>query len=598
MLSKQEAQQLLATLHEKTHEEKLALLTKLKQYKSAKRRQDGEHSLAYFITAYLQGMTPQSRPTFHDDMITLMQRTQNALQSPTSNDTGQGSSITLKEHEQNSTGQGNELQHEQVQGEGGEVSLGDDKSIIKTPPYFPHKIESPIDKQQEVLSDKEILTRLLFIAPRGFAKSTLCSIMFPMWLAVYGKKKDIFLVSATISLAKELLRKVRNELSGNEFFLEDFGEIASDKWTEDMLVLSNGTIIRAKGRGFQIRGFRPDMIICDDLEDEEVLYSKEQREKLETWFFRTLLPALKPDQGLLYVGTKLHQMALIGKLEKKEEFVSRHYKAITDGKSIWEELWSTERLNELKRELGTYAFEAEYQNNPLSLEDQPIKPHYLEGVRISGKPDVTVLAIDPAISEKTSSDYRAFVVMGRYEHGFKEIFSEKGRWGVNEQVDRIINIFERYKPDRIVLEEVAFQKIFRKVLIDAARKRGIYLPISEAALGVGDDKRAKDKVTRLLAISHLFEQKLVEIINPELKDELISFPSGDHDDLTDACVYALGFLMNYRSGKMLQKKEPAGIGIATKQSFYMNEPRPGVFVMEKEFKPRLQSGHTRFIALK
>ena len=148
-------------------------------------------------------------------------------------------------------------------------------------------------------------TRSLFIAPRGFAKSTLCSRFFPLWLACYAKKKDIFLISATVALAKENLRTIRNELEGNEKLVEDFGDLHSDKWTEEHLVLSNGVILRGKGQGFQIRGFRPDMIICDDLEDDSVIYSKEQRDKLENWFFRTLLPTLKPDQNLVYIGTKL-----------------------------------------------------------------------------------------------------------------------------------------------------------------------------------------------------------------------------------------------------------------------------------------------------
>ena len=71
---------------------------------------------------------------------------------------------------------------------------------------------------REIISTVEKLgiSRILFLAPRGFAKSTLCSRFFPLWLAVFNKKRDIFLVSATISLAKENLRIIRNELEGNE----------------------------------------------------------------------------------------------------------------------------------------------------------------------------------------------------------------------------------------------------------------------------------------------------------------------------------------------------------------------------------------------
>ena len=77
-------------------------------------------------------------------------------------------------------------------------------------------------------------------------------------------------------------------------------------------------------------------------------------------------------------------------------------------------------------------------------------------------------------------------------------------------------------------------KIFAKNLVDAARKRGIFIPVSQAELGVGSNKRPKDKFTRLLEVVHLFEQKLVLIKNPELRAELLYFPHGEHDDQVDA----------------------------------------------------------------
>ena len=402
--------------------------------------------------------------------------------------------------------------------------------------------------------------------------------MFTLYLALYGIRKDIFLVSATMSLARELLRKIRNELENNEKILKDFGELKSDKWTEEMLVLKNGVTLRAKGRGFQIRGFRPDMIICDDLEDEEIIYSKDQRDKLEHWFFRTLLPALKPGQNLIYVGTKLHQFSLISKLQQKEEFLVRFFRAIVDEKSIWEELWSYERLMKLKRELGPYAFEAEYQNNPISLEEQPVKPEMLDGVVIRGDRIFSCLAIDPAISEKESSDYRGFSLFERTEEGFKEVYSEKGRWGLDEQIERVINLYETYKPDRIVIEEVAFQKVFRHVLLEKSRQRKLFLPISSAELGVGVNKRPKDKFTRLLSVIHLFEQRLVQVKNQDLIEELLSFPYGEHDDLVDATVFALYWLMQNRNGKVFSAKSDEKIISGSKESFFVKEVRPGVFM--------------------
>ena len=100
-----------------------------------------------------------------------------------------------------------------------------------TDTYLSHLMESKRPEfHREIMSRLENPTaRELFIAPRGFAKSTICSRFYPLWLACYGKKKDIFLVSATISLAKENLRIIRQELENNEKLIADFGDLKSEK---------------------------------------------------------------------------------------------------------------------------------------------------------------------------------------------------------------------------------------------------------------------------------------------------------------------------------------------------------------------------------
>ena len=505
--------------------------------------------LGVFIKLYLEHFLTNATPAFHLEIIDLLEKTSRGGVAP-------------KAH----------------------LSIN-----TKSPPYF----------EQGNTNSSQLVRRGLIVAPRGFAKSTLCSVFFPLWCALYGFKKDIILVSATISLAKEMLRKIRNELKGNDDIIRDFGELISEeKDTEEHIILKNGISIRAKGRGFQIRGFRPDLLVCDDLEDEDLMYSKDQRDKLEQWFFRTLLPTLKPDQTLVYIGTKIHQLSLISKLEKKEEFIKLFFKALTDGSSIWEDLWPTEALRRQEREIGTYAFQAEYQNNPISLDEQPVKPEMLDGVKLKGESKVRCLAIDPAISEKESSDERAFVLLERVHGedgkivGFREVISEKGRWPITEQIRRIISLYKRYEPQRVIIEEVAFQKVYRDILLKEARAEGLFIPVSSAELGMGDTKRPKSKFTRLMEVVHLFEQRLVEVKNPDLRDELISFPNGDADNLVDAIVYALYWLKNYQRGGGFFTKEKEKLP-DTKDSIFLQEVRPGVFVakhgtpsMSESFKPK------------
>lgn len=559
------------------YNKKVEIYNELEEIISYKRQTAGKEDIIKFIDIYLKHLSQQQRPQFHKDILKTIQCI--ALGSKDTQNATQGV-----------------VEHNKERGEGGEMTPG-------TPPLKNYLIPSLqiSDKKtnpDKIFLEKNNLNRLLFIAPRGFAKSTICSRFFPLWLALYGYKKDIFLISATISIAKENLRIIRNELEGNEKLIRDFGDLKSDKWTEEQLVLTNGVTIRAKGQGFQIRGFRPDIIICDDLEDDSVIYSKEQRDKLEVWFFRTLLPTLKPDQHLIYIGTKLHQFALIAKLQTDNDFQSNLYKALVNNKSIWEDAWPTEELLKRKKQ-SLYAFEAEYQNNPLSLEEQPVKLHHLEGVKCNGQIVESCMSIDPAVSEKESSDYRAIQIMGKTEDGdFRELLTTRGKWGVEEMVDKVIDLYVQYKNKwnilRVLVEEVAFQKVMRGLLIKKAREKNIYMPITRTELGVGSNKRPKDKLTRLMQVVHLFEGRLVEIINHELYQELLAFPFGDYDDMVDVTVYNLYWLINNRPGRYMLKKEERGIPFKTIKSFYVDEVRPGVF-MSKPGEPPIKPVATGFI---
>jgi len=243
--------------------------------------------------------------------------------------------------------------------------------------------------------------------------------------------------------------------------------------------------------------------------------------------------------------------------------------------------------------LGLYAFESEYQNNPLSMAEQPIKPHHINDVRSRGRIVESCMSIDPAISERENADYSAIQIMGKTEEGmFRELLTVKGRWGIEEQVDKVIDLYVKYGKEwnilRVLTEEVAYQKVLRPLLTSKSRAKGIYLPTDTAELGMGDNKRPKDKRTRLMQIVHLFENRLVEVTNPDTKIELLSFPFGDYDDMVDVTVYNLYWLIHNRPGRYLMKRQKVGLPLKTKEAMFIEEVRPGVWMTRFEGHPKLQ----------
>lgn len=412
--------------------------------------------------------------------------------------------------------------------------------------YLPHLLTIRTSDFHRGLYDLVWERRVAIAAPRSFAKSTIFSVIYPLWAILFEKKKNIILVSATGSLAEVMLRRIKKELEENEKIIEDFGNVQSTKWTESNIILKNGAELQAKGAGYQIRGFRPDAIICDDLENDEAVRSAEQREKLEDWFWSSLVNTLEPEQQLLIVGTLLHSQSFLKKLIETppRRWQVRLFKAIKeDGTPLWEEKWPLEALEERRQEIGEKRFQKEFMNNPLANADTVFKPEWIDPYIVRTYPDVKEMdiytAIDPAISKKDLADYTAIITVG-LDRKTKEIYVlevKAGKWSVYETVDEIQKTFEKWNPRSMVVEEVQYQAALRQVVIKETREKGLYLPIRQI-------KADGDKIRRASNVSHLLEQGLVHLLvhQDALREQLINFPEADHDDLVDALVYALTIL--------------------------------------------------------
>jgi hypothetical protein len=336
------------------------------------------------------------------------------------------------------------------------------------------------------------------------------------------------------------------------------------KWSESIFTTATGITVQAKGSGASLRGakvgpYRPDLIICDDLETDEQVASPERRRKLEHWLRRVVMPALAPDGQLLVLGSLIHYDSLLANLSDRQRFSRWNYKVYRaleaepdeDGNyyrvALWPARWPVERLDEERARIGTLAFEQEYQANPVDDSIRVFRPEWLKRYdekQLVEQNLITLMAVDPATGV-SGGDYFALWV-GSIDKTSGVIYTRRltlERIGVVEQVKRIVAAFERWRPLRIGIETVAYQVALRDILDDHSRKSRLYMPIVPI-------KTTANKRARIEGSAPFYENgtfRLPPALAPEIESQFLHFPKARHDDAPDVCAMAIELARSLRA---------------------------------------------------
>ena len=193
-----------------------------------------------------------------------------------------------------------------------------------------------------------------------------------------------------------------------------------------------------------------------------------------------------------------------------------------------------EIFDEIKRQIGSRHFAAQYQQNPAPTEGNLIKADWLVGYSLPSpfEFDRVVLSCDPAGKSGTSNDYTALVVAGLIGSSIHILDVTRGHWTIMQMIQHIIARAQRWKVALVMIE-------------DTSTGMGlIQLLRQQTNLSVIGRQPTGDKVTRVLRQQAKFEagQVLLPMEAPWLADferELLGFPNGKNDDQVDALIQIL-----------------------------------------------------------
>lgn len=450
---------------------------------------------------------------------------------------------------------------------------------------FDHATETPTCHREwwQMCCSKRKLVAIS--APRGFAKSTAITHSYTLAAALFRERKYILVVSDTVTQAVQFLGDIKREIGDNDDLRELFGIHEFVKDTEDDLIVrftDGGQFrIQAKGAEQKLRGLkwdnkRPDLVVCDDIENDEAVSNRDRRTKLKRWFYGALVPILADNGIIRIVGTILHMDSLLESLmpenqlghSRMKQIIREELKEYTECKTVWYSakykahnedfsklLWpvkkSAEQLKEIREDYIRQGlqdvYSQEYLNIPIDEARSFFKRndfHPLTEVDKKRKLNYYIAA-DLAISGKQRSDYTVFIVGGVDEDGILYIRNViRDRLDGMEIVETILSLQKMYSPVLFSIEDGTITKSIGPYLNEQMLRRNIIVNLKLL-------KPATDKISRAQTIQARMRAGGVKFdTNAEwfatFEDELMKFPRDRHDDQVDAFAY-LGLIVDRMS---------------------------------------------------
>jgi predicted phage terminase large subunit-like protein len=391
-------------------------------------------------------------------------------------------------------------------------------------------------------------------APRGHAKSTAVTLSYALALALFRIKDHILLVSDTEGQASQFLGDIAIELSENEVLQETFGKVTfeKDNATELIAVMRDGYKFRiiAKGseqkvRGLKWRNKRPNAILGDDLENDEIVMNKDRREKFKNWVFKALIPCGSDDCIVRIVGTILHMDSFLENILNDSTWTTKRYRAHnTDFSEIlWPEKFPKERLVAIRdgyiKQGIPEGYSQEYLNYPIDEENSYFRKQDLleyDPEEIADRHLYYYSAIDFAISNKERSDFTVIVTVGvDSSNNIYVVDVRKGRWDGLEIINEMFSVHTRYNPEIFTAESGMIEKSLGAFLKEEMFKRGTFLNMNPMVPVKDKESRARSIQARLRAGGVYFDKEAEWY--PALQQELLRFPRDVHDDQVDALAW-------------------------------------------------------------
>lgn len=466
--------------------------------------------------------------------------------------------------------------------------------------YFPHYCQSDFAGFHKKFINYLVANDRCYVTnkwSRDHAKSVVTDVIAVIYLKQVKKMRNLLLVSHTEENATDLLTPLKLELETNLRLINDFGtQVNPGNWTDSKFVTMDGCSFRALGAGQSPRGARnqearPDIIIVDDIDTEEVCRNSRRLDNLWEWVTGALLGcfSIKGRKRFIVVGNRIGKDCIIERAVSmsdfteqidilKKEALDKHqikqlqkeiekfpnkkhadFKILQETlkyaqqgyKPNWEERFTLFDCVYMITKMGYRMSQREYFNNPIS-EGKVFKKAFMQFKALPPMRGYKYLVayLDPGFKKSETSDSKSLILVAMHKGEFhiRKVFCGKAtieemiEWGyaIDEYVKRNNGTY------KFKMEEVFLQSLLYKDFAVAATKKQQPLPVS------GDKRKKPDKDARIAAMEGYFERGSI-YFDEEIKDDhhcqalieqLLNFEPGvktlkDGPDALEGCIHIL-----------------------------------------------------------
>lgn len=410
--------------------------------------------------------------------------------------------------------------------------------------------------------------------------STICNYTKIIFEILRNPNIRIGLISNTQKQAEGFLKEIKNHLEGNSRLIEIFGQQVGPKWDTKEIVVKGkdskhkDSTVSCIGVGSALIGKHFDMIIMDDAVTEEASRTELQRERQRVWFYQSLAPTMEPHAQIHVIGTRYHYLDLYGHfightevegagelkndyirikalefkvdkdkplldddgLQKTDDSGEPLFEPILDDdgneilESYFPEKHTVDYLLNLKSNMGTVIFNAQYQNDTTAMKGVIFKNQYFRYYTEAPKKLKIYQGVDLAVGEKDSANKFAHVTIGIDNEKNIYVLNYYERRGIRPKRQTQI-IAERFRDHECLwvgIESNAYQEAKAMDVVDfdpTVMVKKVYTDL--------------DKITKGWKVAALFEggKVFIHLSNHrQFMDHFLLFTGerGGDDDLFDA----------------------------------------------------------------